>query len=278
MFEDNAVADVGGLRVSWSVDQAKVLADVCDDMKAGAARTWEDAGVEQPVGALTDVEARALADYQAAVEHRSAAVRMPTKDGLADVPAADCDIDLDSRAPRMAAGVAVPLRYLHDPTKQIGHLLSLEESDARARFEAVLAHSSLGQDVAALIDSGSLRMVSIGFVPLATDERYVPGLGKILRRTSAELIESSLVPVGAYAPHARPERLYSADPDRVRKSGARRRNAARMAAIGVDLDQTLADAALERHGVEQLRRRWAEATPEQRKFLRRVMPARVITD
>ena len=182
---------------------------------------------------------------------------------------------------------SVPLRYLHDRSKQIGHLLSAEQVEGQVRFEAVLAHTNLGQDVAALIHAGSLRMVSIGFVPLDTQERLVPGLGKVLRRTEAEMIELSVVPVGAYQPHSRIESLHSADPDQVRREGARRRNAAKAAALGLDrggkamnqdLQRWLEDIELAQRGREQLLEQYRQATPAGRKVLAKVLPADILTE
>lgn len=254
--------DVPGMRVSQRFDQALDLRDVPEEWSTAAVRTWEDLGVDAPVGALSEAEELMLETYNSTTQHRSGLHRDVNPDGTAEVPAPEVRIATGTApGPRIVRGVAVPLdtavpigrtesgvllleevasgaigpagnldgktvplRHAHDSDRQLGHLLALEEHDGEARFDAVVADHQLGRDIVALIAAGSLRQCSIGFAPAATEERIVPGLGKILRRTRLELVELSLVPLGAYVPYSRITEVSDETVAEARAAGARRRN------------------------------------------------------
>lgn len=105
------------------------------------------------------------------------------------------------RATLRARGDRLPLLWQHAMAEPLGHVVAAREDGRGLWFEAALATTRRAADALALIERGSLRECSIGFVPRRV--RFERRDGRSVRLIDVlDLVEISLVTLAAN-PNAR---------------------------------------------------------------------------
>lgn len=100
------------------------------------------------------------------------------------------------RATLRARGHRLPLLWQHTMAEPLGHIVSVREDARGLWFEAALAPTRRSADAIALLQRGSLRECSIGFVPRRV--RFEQRHGRTIRHIeSLDLVEISLVTLAA---------------------------------------------------------------------------------
>jgi HK97 family phage prohead protease len=89
---------------------------------------------------------------------------------------------------------AAKLIQNHDLGQLLGVVDNLDDAEAGLEFEAVLADTAAGRDAVALIKAGAYDAVSVGANPV----KFTTDPEGVMSVTEAQLIELSLVSIGAY--------------------------------------------------------------------------------
>jgi HK97 family phage prohead protease len=89
---------------------------------------------------------------------------------------------------------AAKLIQNHDLGQLLGIVDNLDDAEAGLEFEAVLADTAAGRDAVALIKAGAYDAVSVGANPV----KFTTDPEGVMSVTEAQLIELSLVSIGAY--------------------------------------------------------------------------------
>ncbi len=144
----------------------------------------------------------------------------------------------DCRISWRGADSCTPLRHEHRADAQIGTIGAVYGIERGWGFDAIIAKGhSAADDVTALVRSGGLRHVSLGFVPTHTEEIPLSSGGKLLVRHAVDVVEVSLVSAGAYGPFSRVTDLrVESRSDFAARSSARRRET-QLASLGINTEQ-----------------------------------------